>query len=177
MAMVRTTVNLPPQLMQALQARSAHSGQDATALIVQALLEMFAIVDVGAATAVDSISRFKNGATCSICGAERLAEFIVLMDEPLITVCTPWCADTGGPVDAHGQRLAVGDEVISCLGADGPLTGKISALSMDASGDPVASLIFPDASRPYRQRCRTLQKSGKMAQSARHAATRPKHRP
>lgn len=172
-AMGKGTFNLPRALLSTLEAHAASTGADITAVITQAVLELLAGPDIGLEVAFSPKLDLSHGATCARCGRENVPNFVVLMDEPVITVCVPSCPDAGGPADAHGEILHVGDEVICCRTADGVLTARIAQLSIDAQSEPVATLVFEGVPRTYRMRCRMMQKM----RADHPAATRPRSRP
>lgn len=156
--LAKTTVNLPPALLKCMEQHAAQTGTDATAVMAQALFEFFAGPNIGTVAYAAALESFTHGATCAACGAENVENFTVLMDEPLITVCAPFCPGNSGPVDAHGYALRVGDSVYCCVTPDGPIIARVVGISIDLHTDPVATFVIEGVNRSYRQRCRMLQR-------------------
>lgn len=156
--MAKTTINWPEPLGRTLAARAKATGTDVTGIVVQAVNEYLAGPQIGLATLANVMTSFIGGVTCAACSAEGVEQFTVLMDEPLVTVCAPYCASNGAPVDAHGYTLAREDRVILCLTDSGALIATIVALSTDPNGEPVAMVQIPGVDRTYYQRCRMLQR-------------------
>lgn len=154
----RTTINWPDVLGRTITERAKETGTDVTGIVVQAVAEFLAGPQIGLATHNNVTTSFLNGAKCAACGREGVEEFSILMDEPLITVCAPWCAENGGPVDAHGYSMARGDKVIMCLTSDGALTATVVAITTDPNTEPIAMLRIEGIERTYYQRCRMLQR-------------------
>jgi hypothetical protein len=149
-------VNIPETLKTTLASIAEGSGTDLTGLITRALHEWLAEGGIASATQAAVLGQFVQGATCARCDA-RTDQWEVIGDDPLITVCAPYCSD--GPTDANGNQLEVGDRVILYYGARGRIvTGAILSFTVDGSWTSLAQVQVPGARRPYVQATRKLRK-------------------
>jgi hypothetical protein len=160
MTSAKTTLNLPEILLHTARERAAAIGTDMTGLIVRALHEYLAQDDISARNIHDSAKTHSNGVTCAICGKREVTRFTIVIEEPMITVCAPYCPDNNGPVDAHGYSLHVGDNVIVYMATTGELVrAEIIQLGMDALWNSVAIIQSPGDKRTYQHACRRLRRA------------------